>query len=164
MDLITPDFGLFFWQTIVMLILIFLMSKYAWKPILQGIRKREQNINEALDSAENAKKEMQNLKADNERLLQEARLERDNMIKEARAIKDQIIAEAKQDAQTEADKLIEQARATIQVERNAAMADIKNQVATLSVQIAEKVLRQELSSDSKQQKLMEDMIEDVTLN
>ena len=164
MDLITPDFGLFFWQTIVMLILIFLMAKYAWKPILQGIRKREQNINDALDSAENAKKEMQNLKADNERLLQEARLERDNMIKEARAIKDQIIAEAKEDAQKEGDKIIEQARATIQVERNAAMADIKNQVATLSVQIAEKVLRQELSTDTKQQKLVEDMLEDVTLN
>lgn len=164
MDLITPDIGLFFWHTVVFLILIFLMTKFAWKPILEGVRKREQTINDALDSAENAKKEMQNLKADNEKLLKEARAERDAMIKEARDIKERMIAEAKEDAQKEGDKMIAQAKSTIQLEKNAALADIKNQVATLSVQIAEKVLREELSNQDKQQKLVEDMLNDVTLN
>lgn len=164
MDLITPDIGLFFWHTVVFLILIFLMTKFAWKPILEGVRKREQTINDALDSAENAKKEMQNLKADNERLLKEARAERDTMIKEAREIKEKIIADAKEDAQTQGDKMLAQAKSSIEMEKNAALADIKNQVATLSLQIAEKVLKAELSTEEKQQKLVEEMLDDVTLN
>lgn len=164
MDLITPEFGLFFWQTIVFLVLMFLMAKFAWKPILGAVRNREQSINDALASAENARKEMQNLQADNEKLLQEARMERDAMIKEAREIKEKMIAEAKVDAQAEGDKMIEKAKSTIEMEKNAALADIKNQVATLSVQIAEKMLRGELSSTEKQQKLVEDMMDDVTLN
>lgn len=164
MDLITPEFGLFFWQTIVFLILIFLMAKYAWKPILGSIREREASINDALDSAENAKKEMQNLQADNEKLLQEARMERDAMLKEAREIKDRVISEASGEAQEKANKIVAQAQVTIQNEKNAAMADIKNQVAALSIEIAEKVLRKELKDDGKQRELVNEMLEDVTLN
>lgn len=164
MDLITPEFGLFFWQTIVFLILIFLMAKYAWKPILGSIREREASINDALDSAENAKKEMQNLQADNEKLLQEARMERDAMLKEAREIKERVISEASGEAQEKANKIVAQAQVTIQNEKNAAMADIKNQVAALSIEIAEKVLRKELKDDSKQRELVNEMLEDVTLN
>ncbi|MCC8359576.1 MULTISPECIES: F0F1 ATP synthase subunit B [Salinimicrobium] len=158
------SFGLFFWQIIILVVLIALLRKFAWKPILDALNSREQGIQDALDSAEKARKEMQNLQADNEKLLQEARLERDNMIKEARQIKDKMISEAKEDAQKEGEKMIQQAKATIQTEKNAALADIKNQVATLSVQIAEKVVREELSTKAKQERLVEDMLDDVTLN
>ena len=158
------SFGLFFWQIIILVTLVLLLAKFAWKPILDALNEREQGIQNALDSAEKARKEMQNLQADNEKLLQEARVERDNMIKEARQIKDKMIAEAKEDAQREGEKMIQQAKATIQTEKNAALADIKNQVATLSVQIAEKVIREELSTKAKQERLVEDMLNDVTLN
>ncbi|WP_029034320.1 F0F1 ATP synthase subunit B [Salinimicrobium terrae] len=158
------SFGLFFWQIIILVTLVILLAKFAWKPILDALNEREQGIQNALESAENARKEMQNLQADNEKLLQEARVERDNMIKEARQIKDKMIAEAKEDAQREGEKMIQQAKTTIQTEKNAALADIKNQVATLSVQIAEKVIREELSTKAKQERLVEDMLNDVTLN
>ena len=158
------SFGLFFWQIIILVTLVLLLAKFAWKPILDALNEREQGIQKALDSAEKARKEMQNLQADNEKLLQEARVERDNMIKEARQIKDKMIAEAKEDAQREGEKMIQQAKATIQNEKNAALADIKNQVATLSVQIAEKVIREELSTKAKQERLVDEMLNDVTLN
>lgn len=158
------SFGLFFWQIAILVVLIFLLRKFAWKPILDALNQREQGIQDALESAENARKEMQNLQADNEKLLQEARLERDAMIKEAREIKERMIAEAREDAQNEGDKIISQAKASIENEKNAALADIKNQVASLSVQIAEKMLREELSSEEKQHKLVENMLDDVTLN
>ncbi len=164
MDLITPEIGLFFWQTIVFLVLIFLMAKFAWKPILGAIKQREDSINDSLESAENARKEMQNLQADNERLLQEARVERDSLLKEAREIKERIISEASAEAQEKANKIVAQAQVTIQNEKNAAMADFKNQVATLSLEIAEKVIREELSKEGKQQRLVDQMLDDVTLN
>lgn len=157
------SFGLFFWQIFILVVLIVLLKKFAWKPILDALNERERGIEDALESAENARKEMQNLKADNEKLLQEARMERDSMLKEAREIKDKMIAEAKEDAAREGDKMIEQARATIQNEKNSALADIKNQVATLSVEIAEKIMREELSTPAKQEKLVEDMLNDATL-
>lgn len=158
------SFGLFFWQIIILVVLILLLKKFAWKPILDSLNSREQGIQDALESAENARKEMQNLQADNEKLLQEARAERDTMIKEAREIKDRMIAEAKEDAQKQGEKMIANAKATIDTEKNAALADIKNQVASLSVQIAEKILREELSSKEKQQQLVDEMLGDVTLN
>lgn len=164
MDLITPEIGLFFWQTIVFLVLIFIMAKFAWKPILGAVKEREDSINNALASAEDARKEMQNLQADNEKLLQEARAERDAILKEAREIKERVIAEASTEAQAKADKIVAQAQVVIQNEKNAAVAEIKDQVATLSIQIAEKIVREELSSKEKQQRLVEQMLDDVTLN
>ncbi|MCF4100673.1 F0F1 ATP synthase subunit B [Gillisia sp. M10.2A] len=163
MDLITPEIGLFFWQTIVFLVLIFLMAKFAWKPILGAVKNREDSINDALASAENARKEMQNLQADNDKLLKQARAERDAILKEARELKEKVVSEATGEAQEKADKIVAQAQAIIQNEKNAAMADIKNQVAALSIQIAEKVVREELSNKDRQQKLVEDMLADVTL-
>lgn len=163
MDLITPDFGLFVWQTVVFLILIFLMAKFAWKPILGAVQKREESINEALSSAENARKEMQNLQADNEKLLQEARIQRDAILKEARELKEKVISEASVEAQQKANKIVAQAQVTIQNEKNAALADIKNQVGALSIEIAEKVVREQLSHKEKQHRLIEEMLEDVTL-
>lgn len=163
MDLITPEIGLFFWQTIVFLVLILLMAKFAWKPILGAIQKREDSINDALASAENARKEMQNLQADNEKLLKEARIQRDAMLKEARELKEKIVADASAEAQEKADKIVAQAQTTIQNEKNAALADIKNQVAELSIQIAEKVIRKELSNVEQQHRLVDEMLQDVTL-
>ena len=165
MDKLINDFsfGLFFWQLTILIVLIFLLKKFAWKPILDSLNSREEGIKNALDSAEKARKEMQNLNADNEKLLQEARLQRDSMLKEARELKERIVTEASSEAQEKADKIVAQAQIIIQNEKNAALADIKNQVAELSIQIAEKVIRKELSSSEQQYRLVEEMLEDVTL-
>lgn len=156
--------GLFIMQTILFVGLIFLLKKFAWKPILDAVNEREEGIKNALLSAENAKKEMQNLKSDNEKLLAEARLERDAMIKEAREIREKMINDAKTEAQVAGQKMIEQAKASIESEKNAAMAELKAQVSTLSLDIAEKLLKEELSNKEAQTKLVEKMLGDVKLN
>jgi len=156
--------GLFFWQFILFVGLIFLLKKFAWKPILNAVNEREEGIKNALLSAENAKKEMQNLKSDNEKLLAEARAERDTMMKEAREIKEKMINDAKVEAQTQGEKMIEQAKAAIESEKNAAMADLKNQVSSLSLSIAEKILKDELSNKEAQTKIVEKMLDEVKLN
>ncbi len=158
------SFGLFFWQFIILSILIGLMVKFAWKPIMEAITAREEGISNALLAAENAKKDMQNLKADNEKLLAEARAERDIMIKEAREIKDKMISDAKDEAQVQGEKMISQAKASIESEKNAAMAEIKNQVSSLSIAIAEKILKEELASTEAQSKLVEKMLGEAKLN
>ena len=166
MDKLVNDFsfGLFFWQAIILLVLILLLVKFAWKPIMSSITAREEGIRTAIASAEAARKEMQVLQADNQRVLNEARAERDAMLKEAREIKDQIVSEAKAEAQAQGDKLIEQAKASINSEKNAAMAELKNQVSGLAVEIAEKLLKNELSNKEAQSNLVEKMLEDVKLN
>lgn len=156
--------GLFFWQTLLFVALILLLKKFAWKPILDAVNEREQGIKDALDSAEQAKQEMANLQADNEKLLKEARAERDAMIKEARDIKNKMIIDAKEEAKGEADKMVAQAQAAIESEKKAAIADLKNQVASLSLEIAEKVVRENLSIDDKQQKLVKNLLDDSSLN
>ncbi len=158
------EFGLFFWQVIIFVGLIFLLKKFAWKPILDAVNEREEGIKNALLSAENAKKEMQNLQADNQRILQEARLERDNMLKEAREMKDKMIADAKTEAQATGLQMIQQAKTAIEAEKNAAMADIKSHVSNLSVEIAEKLLKDELTNKDSQMKLVEKMLADAKLN
>ncbi|MCL6217128.1 F0F1 ATP synthase subunit B [Zunongwangia pacifica] len=164
MDLITPEIGLLFWQTIVFLVLILILAKFAWRPILGAVKDREDSINSALSSAEEARKEMQNLKADNEQLLKEARAERDAILKEARELKEKVLANATEEAQTKADKIVAQAKESIEMEKKAAMAEIKSQVANLSIEIAEKVVRKELSSKEKQHQMIDEMLGDVTLN
>ena len=156
--------GLFIMQTVLFLGLIFLLKKFAWKPILDAVNEREDGIKNALLSAENAKKEMQNLKSDNEKLLAEARLERDAMMKDAREIKDKMVSDAKSEAQVVGQQMIEQAKATIQSEKNAALAELKSQVSTLSLDIAEKLLKDELSNKEAQTKLVEKMLGDIKLN
>ncbi|WP_291130326.1 F0F1 ATP synthase subunit B [Flavobacterium sp. UBA7682] len=156
--------GLFIMQTVLFLALVFLLKKFAWKPILDAVNEREEGIKNALLSAESAKKEMQNLKSDNEKLLAEARLERDTMMKEAREIKEKMINDAKTEAQTAGQKMIEQAKASIESEKNAALAELKAQVSTLSLDIAEKLLKDELSNKEAQTKLVEKMLGDVKLN
>lgn len=157
-------FGLFFWQLIIMIILIVLMVKFAWKPIMNSITEREEGIKDALQSAENAKKEMQNLKSDNEKLLQEARAERDAMLKEAREIKEKMIADAKNEAAHQGEQMITQAKAAIEAEKNAAMAELKNQVSEFSLQIAEQLLRKELSDKQAHAQLVEKMLAETKLN
>ncbi len=164
MDLVTPDIGLIFWTFISFAVLFFLLKKFAWKPIVGTVNDREQSIRDALASAEAAKREMENLTADNERILKEARLEREAMLKEAREIKAKMIADAEGDAKTKADKLIANAQEAIQNEKKAAIAELKNQVAVLTVDIAEKVVRHELSDKDKQLKLVENMLDDAKLN
>jgi F-type H+-transporting ATPase subunit b len=158
------EFGLFFWQVVIFIGLILLLKKFAWKPILDAVNDREEGIKNALLSAENARKEMQNLQADNQRILQEARLERDNMLKEAREMKEKMVDDAKTEAQVQGQKMIDQAKAAIESEKNAAMAELKLQVSTLSLSIAEKILKDELSNKETQTKLVEKLLGDVKLN
>jgi len=164
MELLTPGTGLFFWQLIVFIGLFFILAKYAWKPMLAGMKERETFIQQALDSAEKAKLEMASLKSDNEKLLKEAREERDRILREARqaaiAINDQAQTEAKRNA----DRLIEDAKSVIQVEKQAALRDVRAQVALFSLEIAEKLIKKNLSTEPAQKALVEEFIKDLKLN
>jgi len=155
--------GLFFWQTVIFVCLIFLLKKYAWKPILDSVNEREEGIKNALLSAEKAKEEMASLQSDNEQTLKKARLERDGLLKEAREIKQKLIDDAKNEASAEAKKILIQAQETIKSEKNAAIVDLKNQVANLTVEIAEKVLKEKLSNDKSQMELVKELVKDVSL-
>lgn len=164
MGLVTPDFGLLFWMVLSFSIVLFLLGKYAWKPILKSLKDRENSIADALNSAEKAKEQMAQLQSDNEKLIQEARIERDRLIKEARQLKENIIKEAKKQAQVEASKMMQSAREAIQNEKAGALTEIKNQVADLSLSIAEKVLRSELADKGKQSKYIKTLLKDVSNN
>lgn len=166
MDKLLQDFsvGLFFWQTLIFVVLIVLLAKFAWKPILKAVKEREEKIKGALEAAENAKLEMAKLKSQNEDMRKEALAERDALLKEAKETKDQIIAESKNQAKVEAEKIVASAREEIKAEKVAAMAEIKNQVAELSIEIAEKIVKDQLQSDDKQKALVDNLIEDVNLN
>lgn len=166
MDALIHDFsfGLFFWQLIILLIVIFLLGKYAWKPIVNALEEREKGISDALASAEKAKLEMARLTNENENLLKKAREERDVILKEAKVLKDKIVAEAKDAAQVEGGKLIEQAKREIEDQKLKALAEVKNQVSTLSLEIARKVLTKEFEDQGKQEALVADLMKDVKLN
>ena len=166
MDKLINDFslGLFVWMAVLFIALVLLLKKFAWKPILEAVNEREEGIKNALASAEEAKKEMQNLTADNANLLKEARAERDAMMNEAREIKEKMISEAKEEAKGEATKMIELAKTSIEQETQAALAHLKKEVGELSITIAEAVVKRELSSQEEQIKLVEGMLKDVTLN
>ncbi|WP_299393530.1 F0F1 ATP synthase subunit B [uncultured Gelidibacter sp.] len=164
MDLITPGLGLVFWSVITFLILLLVLKKFAWKPILGAVDERETGIKNALEAADKARKEMENLKADNERILNEARAEREAMLKDARDIKNKMVSDAKEEAQQQATKMITQAQEAIENEKRSAMAELKNHVASLSIEIAEKVVRQELGNKDKQLELVESMLSDAKLN
>lgn len=164
MELVTPDIGLAIWTTLAFIILMFLLKKFAWGPILKGVQEREESIAESLKSAEKAREEMADLQSQNENLLREARIERDHILKEAREAKEEMISTSKSKAQEEADKIIASARENIQHEKMAAISELKNQVATLSIEIAEKIIRERLSSDEKQKELVKNLMDDVNLN
>lgn len=158
------SFGLFFWQAAILIVLIVLLRKYAWKPILSALNAREEGILEALESAEKARMEMENLQADNASMLQEARGERDSMLKEARGIKEKMIADAAEEADKKADSIIKKAQEAIESEKQSAMAELKDQVGVLSIEIAEKVIKKELNGKDQQMELVDTMLNDVKLN
>ena len=164
MDLITPAFGLIFWQTLIFLVVLFILGKFAWRPILGSLKAREKSIDEALKSAEQAKEEMQKLQSNNEKLLAEAKKERDKMLKDASKMAEDLKDQAKTDAKKLGDKMLEDARVTIEAEKNDAINQIKDQVAELSLQITEKLLQKNLSDDKSQQELIKGYMKDVKLN
>ncbi len=155
--------GLFFWQTLLFVGLLFLLAKYAWKPILFAVEERENTIKDSLEAAEKAKADMEAVQADNKRILKEARAERDALLAEAKKTSTQIVNEAKEAAQTEADKIAAAAQSAIQQEKNAAINDLKAQVAGLSVDIAQKVLQGELADQKKQEQLVEKLVKDIEI-
>lgn len=164
MELLTPGTGLILWQLIVFILLVILLAKLAWKPIINGLKEREQSIQSALATAEKARQEMASLKADNEKLLKEAREERDRILREAREVSNKMRDEAQQEAKKTADKIVAEARAAINVEKQAALRDVKAQVAAFALEVAEKLLKKNLSDDKSQKALVETYIKDLKLN
>ncbi len=164
MDLVTPEIGLIFWTTISFILLVFILGKFAWKPILNALNEREEGIINALSEADKARQEMAELKSSNEQILKEARAERDALLKDAREIKNSMISEAKEEAKIQANIIVQQAKETIENEKQAAIAHLKNQVAELSIGIAQKIIREELSNKDKQFDLIKKMLDEATLN
>ena len=164
MELLNPGTGLILWQLIIFLGLFFLLSKFAWKPIISSLKDREQSITEALSTAEKAREEMAQLKSDNEKLLKEAREERDKILAAAREASNRMKDEAQADAKKAADKIIEEARAAINIEKQAALKEVKIQVAMFSLQIAEKLMKKNLADDKAQKELVENYLKDIKTN
>ena len=162
--MIEPGIGLLFWMTLTFIILLFLLAKFAWKPILNAVNEREVSIQDALNQAQLAKEEMAQLKSDNERIIREAKAERDAILKEAREIKEKIVSDAKDIAKVEGDKMIAQARQSIVAEKSAAVAEIKNQIGSLSVQIAESSLKQKLDTTDAHNQLVENILKQPNQN
>ena len=157
------SFGLFIWQTVIVTALILLLRKFAWKPILNTINDREEGIRSAMASAEEARQEMQNLQADNERILKEARAQRDGLLKEARELRQKMIDDAKEEAKAQSEQLLAQAKEAIESEKQVAITSLKNEVADLSLQIAESLTKEQLSADKKQTELVQKLLKEVDL-
>lgn len=164
MKLLTPDLGLLFWTLLSFLVVLYILAKYAWPSIVKGLKDREQSITDSLATAEKVRAEMAQLQSENEALLAKAREERALMLKEAREIKDKIINEAKEQAKTEANKIMLEAQAAIQTQKMAAITDVKNQVGSLVIEVAEKVLRRELGNKSDQENFIKQLSNEVKLN
>lgn len=164
MELVKVDIGLLFWMTVTFGLLLFILGKFAWKPIMKMLHEREDSIEKALNAAEDAKKEMLKLKAGNEQLLLEAKEERDALLRDARKVRESIIDEARVKANEEANRIIENARESINYEKMAAINDLKNQIAAISIEIAEKLIIQELTDKDKQHQLTEKLLKEVKIN
>ncbi|MEO6949783.1 MAG: F0F1 ATP synthase subunit B [Ginsengibacter sp.] len=164
MELLLPKLGLIIWTLIAFGFVFFILSKYAWKPIVGALKEREQNINDSILSAENVKKEMQNLKSENEELLAQAREERAQMMRDAKETKDRIISEAKEQAKSEMTKIVADAQSVIHQQKMAAITDLKNQVGNLVLEVSEKVLRRELNNKADQEKYIKQLTQNVELN
>lgn len=164
MELIQPGLGLIFWMTISFGLVLFILAKYAWKPILKSLKEREASIDEALHEADKAREEMKQLQFSNETLLREAKNERDAILNEARKVREKMIDEARTKANEEANRIVENAKERIENEKMAAITELKNQIALLSIEIAEKLIREELSKDKKQEILIQKMLDDIKSN
>lgn len=164
MGLLTPHLGLFFWTMVVFLLVLFILGKYAWRPILNSLGEREAKIADSIATAEKVKKEMAQLQAENQKLLAEAREERSRMLKDAKTASDKMIAEARAKAKSEADKLVADARIQIENQKNAAMTEVKNEIGNLAVAVAEKILRKQLSTDGAHNEFVQSLTDDINLN
>jgi F-type H+-transporting ATPase subunit b len=164
MELLTPSFGLIIWTLLAFIIVFFILKKFAWKPILNGLKERERGIADSLETADRVRAEMAQLKSENEELLAQAREERAAMLKEARDIKDKIVNDAKEQAKTEASKIMVETQQAIEQQKMAAMTDVKNQVGKMVIEIAEKILRKELGNKEAQEAHIKDLVEEVKLN
>ena len=164
MELLTPDLGLIFWQLIGFLLLLFLLGKYAWRPILGALNERETSIEQALSAAEKAKAEMAQLKSENEKLLADARKEREAMLRDATAAANKLREEAREQASEESARIVADAQASIEVQKQAALAEIKHQVGDLSLVIAEKILREKLDDSEKQKDYVARLVNDLSEN
>jgi F-type H+-transporting ATPase subunit b len=164
MDLITPEFGLIFWQTLIFLVVLLVLGKFAWRPIVEALKSREDAIEDALKSAAEAREEVEKLKTENEKLIAEAKAERDAIIQEARKMAAQVQEEAKTDAVKAGDRMIADARSTIKSEKEAALKAIKDQVAELSLEISSRLLRENLKEDASQEKLVQKYLKDLKIN
>lgn len=164
MELINPGIGLIFWMTISFSLILFILGKFAWRPIMHALKTREENIENAMLAAERTRQEMKAMKSEHEQLLREAREEKDKMIRDAKIIKGSILDKAKTEANEEYNRIIESAKESIQYEKMAAITDLKNQLAKLSIEIAEKVLTEELSKTEKQKQLINKLIDEVKIN
>jgi F-type H+-transporting ATPase subunit b len=164
MGLVMPDLGLLFWMVLSFSILLFILKKFAWKPILKALADREDSIDQALQAAQLAKDEMTRLQADNEKILREAIIEREKIVKEAREMKESIVRDAKTQASVEANKVMENAKAAIEQEKAAAINDIKEIISTFSIDIAEKILKEHLTDEKNQKKLVKNYVDQIKLN
>jgi F-type H+-transporting ATPase subunit b len=164
MELIQPGLGLIFWMTISFGAVLFILAKFAWKPILKSLKEREHSIDEALHAADKAREEMKQLQFSNEKLLREAKNDRDAILNEARKIREKMIEDARTKANEEAQRIVENAKERIENEKMAAITDLKNQIALLSIEIAEKLIREELSKDKKQEELIRKMLDEIKTN
>ncbi len=164
MELLTPNLGLIVWTLVAFCITLWLLAKFAWKPIVKGLDEREKNISDSIQAAENVRKEMAELKSENEALLSKARDERAQMMREAKETRDKIIADAKEQARAETNKIVADAQAVINQQKMAALTELKNNVGKLVIEVSEKVLRRELSSQESQEKYIKELTENVELN
>lgn len=164
MDLLIPNFGLFFWTLLAFLVVLFILKKFAWGPIVKTLHERESGIADSIAAAEKVKEEMKQMQAQNENLLIQAREERTLMLKEAKETKDKIISEAKDQAKAEANKILEDTRMQIERQKNAAMTEVKNEIGKLSVEVAEKILRKQLANQGEQHGYVKMLADEIKLN
>lgn len=164
MELVTPHIGLIFWMTLSFALVLFILGKFAWKPIMKALKEREESIESALRAADRAKEEMAQLTFSNEQLMKEAKEERDAMLRDARKIRDNVIGEAKTKAEGEAQRIVETAKENIHFEKMAALTDLKNQIAILSIEIAEKIMKEDLSTNEKQKALVTKLLNEIHFN
>ncbi len=164
MQLVTPDFGLLFWMLVSFIIFIFLLKKFAWKPILKSIKDRDESIENALKAAKEARAEIEEIKKESERIKRNVLIERDSIVEKAVHEKDRIIEEAKHQAKTEADKIFLETKQDIEHEKKQAIIELKNHVASISIQIAEKILRKQMTNKNEQEKYINDLLNDINFN
>lgn len=161
-NILAPDMGLMFWTLLIFLILLFLLKKFAWKPIVSALKEREESIEKALNEARTAREEIENLKLENDKIITQAKLDRDAMLRQAKELGDSIVNQAKENAQKEGKQILSETRALVKKEKEQAMLELKNEIGDLVIKTASKVIRQELTSNDQQKKIIEESLKDLS--